>query len=290
MSDYVGRFAPSPSGPLHFGSIVAALASYLDARHVRGKWLLRIEDLDPPRESKTAPEEITSQLLAFGFRWDDEIIYQSNRLAAYQTALTQLDRQQQTFRCTCSRKSLPDVYPGTCRNAHHGESSPNAIRFEVTDKITSIDDRALGLRSWNLAHDVGDFIIKRKDSLFAYQLAVVVDDDYQGVNAIVRGGDLLDSTPRQLSLYHALGRPIPSYLHIPVLTDNQGSKLSKQSHSAPVDTSNPSPILNAALLQLGQPIINETTSVTHLLDNAARNWQAELIPTHTFVNAPHEYQ
>ena len=197
---YVGRFAPSPTGPLHYGSFVAAIASFLDARHAGGKWLLRIEDLDPPRESMDSPREIIRQLLALGLNWDLEIIYQSSRLGSYDVALESI--QKFTFPCTCSRKEVPDIYPGTCRQSkHYAPVEPYAVRLEVPTHSVSINDRCLGLQTWNLEKEVGDFVIKRKDGLHAYQLAVVVDDIHHSVSHVVRGNDLLNSTPRQLALY-----------------------------------------------------------------------------------------
>jgi glutamyl-Q tRNA(Asp) synthetase len=279
MAVYIGRFAPSPTGPLHYGSLVAALASYLDARHARGKWLLRIEDLDPPRESATAPKEIIHQLEAFGFKWDGEVLYQSTRLANYESTLNQLQQAGKVFPCICTRKTTPTVYPGTCRSKSLSNTEqPYAIRLRLDSQKLAIEDRVFGSLSWSPLNDVGDFIIKRKDGLFAYQLAVVVDDIYQRVSHIVRGADLLDSTPRQLAVYNALDAKPPAYLHIPILVDAAGDKLSKQSHAAPVDISNPLATLQLALRDLGQDQQTASTSVSALLTEAAIAWRVDAIP------------
>lgn len=274
---YVGRFAPSPTGPLHFGSLVAALASYLDARHQHGRWLVRIEDLDPPRESTEAPAQILHQLAAFGFEIDGDVLYQSTRLDAYQEALEELTAAGLTFPCDCSRKSYDGVYPGRCRT--RTPTGEVAIRVRVEDEqVVGMNDRILGQHQWQLGEDVGDFIVRRKDGLFAYQLAVVVDDGFQDITHIVRGNDLLDSTPRQLYLTDALGyRPV-SYAHIPLILGPDGSKLSKQAHAAAIDTADPMPILRRALAALGQPSHPGESSPSRLLQLASRDWDVELVP------------
>ena len=291
--DYIGRFAPSPSGPLHFGSLVAALASYLDARSQQGTWLLRIEDLDPPRESPTAPQEIISQLKAFGLNWDGDILFQSTRLDAYQTAMTQLQLEQRTYHCTCSRKSLPTVYPGICRAQkkplEHGGNTA-AIRLKLPDETLAIDDGHLGLVEWRLKQEVGDFIIKRKDGLFAYQLAVVVDDIYQGVTNVVRGIDLLDSTPRQLALYQQLHKEPPEYLHIPIVVDHEEVKLSKQTRARPVATTDALSTVRCALSILGQKTHDNIDIVGDLLVQAADNWDTSLLPERNRVTVPDAYR
>ncbi|MEX2489670.1 MAG: tRNA glutamyl-Q(34) synthetase GluQRS, partial [Pseudomonadales bacterium] len=225
---YVGRFAPSPTGPLHFGSLVAALASYLDARHHNGLWLLRIEDLDPPRESPDAPQQIMSQLKGFGMHWDGEVLYQSDRLDAYQQALDQLRAENLVYPCTCTRKMVGTIYNGRCRKNDFNINAPYAIRLVIGDMVISFKDRVMGPLYYHLDKDVGDFIIKRKDGLFAYQLAVAVDDAFQQVTHVVRGADLLDSTPRQIAVCRQLNLIEPSYTHVPVITGKDGSKLSKQ--------------------------------------------------------------
>ncbi|MGV0035241.1 MAG: tRNA glutamyl-Q(34) synthetase GluQRS [Candidatus Azotimanducaceae bacterium WSBS_2022_MAG_OTU7] len=286
--DYVGRFAPSPTGPLHYGSLVAALASFLDARHAGGKWLLRIEDLDPPRESIDAPQEITRQLLAFGLNWDLEVLYQSTRLKSYDSALESIHGF--TFHCTCSRKAVPEIYPGTCRTRKHlmpGEAY--AVRLRVPSHSVTINDRCLGLQTWDLGKDVGDFIIKRKDGLHAYQLAVVVDDIHYSVSHIVRGNDLLDSTPRQLALYERLKVAPPEYLHIPVIVDGSGNKLSKQAHAKPVDTSDALTTIRCALSALGQNTHDHALSINELLEKAASSWNPAAIPIIHDICAPNAY-
>ncbi len=277
---YIGRFAPSPTGPLHLGSITTALASYLDARHNHGTWLVRMEDLDPPRESPTAPAEILHQLNALGLIHDGEVLYQSTRLTAYESALASLAASGSTFYCNCARKNLPDIYPGTChlRTAPPEDGEPCAIRFRVGEGRIAISDRLTGNQSWDLQTMVGDFIIRRKDGLTAYQLAVVVDDIYQGVTHVVRGNDLLDSTPRQISLYHALNADVPEYLHLPILVDQAGDKLSKQAHADPVSVSQPMSVLRYALDKLGQPTWEDCANITELLQTASHGWKAANIP------------
>ena len=285
---YVGRFAPSPTGPLHYGSLVAALASYLDARHCQGKWLLWIEDLDPPRESISAPSEIIGQLTAFGLHWDDELLYQSNRLSAYEIALEAINTF--TFPCTCSRSSVADIYPGTCRHRNKpGPGEAYSIRLCVPEQTVSITDRALGLHTWDLENEVGDFIVKRKDGLHAYQFAVVVDDVFQSVSHIVRGNDLLDSTPRQLALYDRFKISPPAYLHIPVIVDGVGNKLSKQAHANPVATADPLNTIRNALADLGQHTHPHCTTVKELLWKAAQAWNIRSIPAVHDMPAPDEY-
>ena len=285
---YVGRFAPSPTGPLHYGSFVAAIASFLDARHAGGKWLLRIEDLDPPRESMDSPGEIIRQLLALGLNWDLEIVYQSSRLNSYDAALESIQRF--TFPCTCSRKEVPDIYPGTCRqNKHYAPVEPYAVRLEVPTHSVSINDRCLGLRTWDLEKEVGDFVIKRKDGLHAYQLAVVVDDIHHSVSHIVRGNDLLNSTPRQLALYEHLEVSPPEYLHIPVLVDEWGNKLSKQAHAKPVDTSDALTTIRSALSDLGQNTHEYSLNIEELLEKAVSSWNPATIPNVHDICAPKAY-
>ena len=286
--DYVGRFAPSPTGPLHYGSLVAALASFLDARHAGGRWLLRIEDLDPPRESKDAPGEIIRQLLALGLQWDLEVLYQGSRLNSYDDALQSI--QTSTFPCTCSRKSVPYIYPGTCRLREHlAPGEPYAVRLRVPKHSVSTNDRGLGLQTWDLEKKVGDFIIKRKDGLHSYQLAVVVDDIHYSVSHIVRGNDLLDSTPRQLALYERFEVSPPEYLHIPVLVDKSGKKLSKQSHAKPVDTSDALTTIRSALSDLGQDTHEHSLSTKELLEKAALSWDPATIPNVHDICAPNAY-
>jgi glutamyl-Q tRNA(Asp) synthetase len=248
---YRGRFAPSPTGPLHFGSLVAALASYLDARAHSGKWLLRIEDIDLPRTVPGAADDILRTLRTFGFQWDEPVIWQSQRTAAYEAALSQLRDAGWAYPCSCSRAEAGDVYPGTCRSGPKNPGRP---------------------LSWRVRDDSGgDFVIRRSDGLFAYQLAVVVDDAAQQITDVVRGDDLLDSTPRQLHLFRLLGMPAPRYWHIPVVTNDRGEKLSKQTHAPALNVAEPMPELRAALRFLRQPEVN-AQSPDELLAAAARVW------------------
>ena len=287
--NYIGRFAPSPTGPLHFGSLVAALASFLDARNAGGLWLLRIEDLDPPRESSHAPREIMSQLSALGLTWDKDVLYQSSRLEAYEETLNRLHSHGFAYPCTCSRKSVPRVYPGTCRQRKIAGTEEYSIRLRVDAEAMEFTDRLFGLQRWSFGKEVGDFIIKRKDGLHAYQLAVVVDDNFQRVNNIVRGIDLLDSTPRQLALYKLLQLSPPDYLHIPIIVDQSGEKLSKQAHAKPIDTSSPQSLIREALIALGQETHKGVAGLGDLLERAIAAWQIERIPATAAQVAPADH-
>ena len=235
-ASYVGRFAPSPTGPLHFGSLVAAVGSYLDARAHSGTWLVRMEDVDEPRCSQLHADEILRQLETHGLQWDGKIVYQSRRKPLYQSALDQLIERGAAFPCGCTRREIADptlhgiegpVYPGTCRNGLHGKPA-RAWRVRVNDTPICFEDRLLGRQCQQLDRDIGDFIVKRADGFFAYQLAVVADDFEQGITHVVRGADLLASTPRQIHLQMLLSYPTPAYLHLPVVTNDAGQKLSKQ--------------------------------------------------------------
>ncbi len=234
---YRGRFAPSPTGPLHFGSLVAAVASYVDARQQNGQWLVRIEDVDEDRTVPGAAEEIVATLALYGFRWDDEILVQSRRTARYQAALARLHARGTVFRCGCSRKSLDGarvgrlgerIYPGTCLTRPPESGRAAAWRVRVDSDPVEFCDRLQGRQRQVLAEDVGDFVVFRADGYFAYQLAVVVDDAEQGITDVVRGADLLASTARQIFLQRLLGLPTPAYLHVPVAINAEGDKLSKQ--------------------------------------------------------------
>jgi glutamyl-Q tRNA(Asp) synthetase len=257
---YVGRFAPSPTGPLHAGSLVAGLASYLDARAHGGRWLLRIEDLDPPRVAAGATAAIEGTLAACGLAWDGDIVLQSRRGTAYQAAFDQLAAQGRVYPCACTRKEVADslanlrqrdfgrelVYPGTCRAGPAPGRAPRAWRIAVGDAVIVFDDVLQGRQRQELAREVGDFVLKRADGLWAYQLAVVVDDGYQGITHVVRGADLLDSTPRQILLQQLLGLPAPVYAHVEVLTDAGGEKLSKQTGAPAVTPANAAQALRDA--------------------------------------------
>ncbi len=281
---YVGRFAPSPTGPLHFGSLLAALASFLDARANNGTWLLRIEDLDPPREIAGAASAILHTLCCYGLQWDGPVVYQSQRHDEYQTVIQRLLADQQAYRCTCSRQQIAQraggAYDGYCRQRQSIIQGAAAIRLNVHDNPISFTDSIQGPIEQDLSTTGGDFVIQRKDGLFAYQLAVVLDDQAQGVSHIVRGSDLLDSTPRQIHLQQRLGYPTPHYSHIPVMVNADGQKLSKQTYATALDDQNPLPALQLALQVLGQgsvpPALRSDRQA--LLDWAIRHWNPGAIP------------
>jgi glutamyl-Q tRNA(Asp) synthetase len=278
---YIGRFAPTPSGYLHFGSLVAALASYLDARAVNGRWLLRMEDLDPPREVAGAQDGILRTLESYGLEWDGELVRQSTRDPEYAALVQQLLSQGLAYACTCSRKQLAGtqgIYPGTCRNAGHGFADA-AIRLRVPELSYHFVDRVQGDYRQHLGRDSGDFVIRRRDSLYAYQLAVVLDDAWQGVTDVVRGADLLDSTPRQLYLQELLGLPQPRYLHVPLITQPDGHKLGKTYRSPPLPTDQATVLLMRALRALGQPLPEGADYGTpgELLRWASQHWDASRI-------------
>ncbi|WP_445571307.1 tRNA glutamyl-Q(34) synthetase GluQRS [Pseudomonas sp. E102] len=282
MTDYTGRFAPTPSGHLHFGSLVAALASYLDARAVGGRWLLRMEDLDPPREEPGAQAAILKALESYGFEWDGEMVRQSDRHAAYQQVIDRLFNQGLAYACTCSRKQLEPyqgIYPGPCRNAGHNIEDA-AIRLRVPELEYHFVDRVQGEFRQHLGREAGDFVIRRRDGLYAYQLAVVLDDAWQGVTDIVRGADLLDSTPRQLYLQELLGLPQPRYLHVPLITQPDGHKLGKSYRSPPLTADQATPLLLRALRALGQQPASELVDASprELLAWGIRHWDAGKIP------------
>ena len=264
-SRYRGRFAPSPTGPLHFGSLVAAMGSYLDARSCAGEWLLRIEDVDAPRTMHDAADGIMRTLEGFGFEWDGEVLVQSRRFDVYHTALVRLQLDGDVYPCACSRSEIAAVthrisvdgglvYPGTCRAGLADGKAARAWRIRVPDQEFRFIDRVQGKSQQNLEREVGDFVLLRADGQYAYQLAVVVDDALQGVNAVVRGVDLLDSTARQMWLQQRLGLPTPSYAHLPVVVNAAGEKLSKQTKAAAVEPAQGSKLLASALGFLGHPV------------------------------------
>ncbi len=277
---YVGRFAPSPTGDLHFGSLTAAMASYLQARTLNGQWLLRIEDLDPPREVAGSADRIIADLRRFGMVPDRAVMYQSRRQQAYTLASTRLLDSGLAFLCCCSRNSLPasGIYPGTCRTGISPDSRkrPCAIRVRVAAQPIEFTDVVQGLQRQDLQTSCGDFVIRRADGLTAYQLAVVVDDAHQGVTEVVRGADLLDSTGRQIWLQKNLGLPTPGYLHLPVAVQTDGSKLSKRLSSDPVRNLPPAEALRSALQFLGHeaPALSLADTWKWALDN----WSPALIP------------
>lgn len=301
---YIGRFAPSPTGPLHFGSLVAAVASYCDAKYNQGKWLVRMEDVDKPREMAGAADDILRTLAAFGFEWDGEVVFQSQRAALYENALTTLKNKDIIYACTCSRKEIADsavsvgiegaIYPKTCllkptlTTTNIQTNDHVAYRALVLDKKISFTDAIQGEITQNLAHDIGDFVIKRANGLFAYQLAVVVDDALQGITHIVRGADLLNSTPRQIYLQQLLDvithdfKKI-SYAHVPVVVNAQGEKLSKQTLAQAI-APEAAPMLIFEVLQfLGQspPVEIKNATIAEVWHWAIANWKLAHVPTTT---------
>lgn len=282
-TQYIGRFAPTPSGYLHFGSLVAAVASYLDARSVGGKWLVRMEDLDPPREMPGAQAAILETLERYGFEWDGPVERQSDRHAAYSAQVEQWLRSGLAYACTCSRKQLEGsngIYPGTCRDAQHDWHGDVAIRIRVPELGYRFTDRLQGEFHQHLGREVGDFIIRRRDGLFAYQLAVVLDDAWQGVTDIVRGADLLDNTPRQLYLQELLGIAAPRYLHVPLIIQPDGHKLGKSYRSPPLEAEQAAPLLVRALKALSQnpPAGLAQSAPGDVLAWGITHWNAEAIP------------
>ena len=285
---YVGRFAPSPTGPLHAGSVAAALASWLDARARRGRWLVRIEDIDPPREQPGAAASILDTLRRLGLRWDGEPTFQSARGAGYAAALDGLAARGLAYPCGCTRREIADSqlhagaprerhaelrYPGTCRDGLAPGREARAWRLRVPDGVEGFEDRRLGPQAQDVAAEIGDFVLRRADGLWAYQLAVVVDDAEQGVTDVVRGTDLLGSTGRQIVLARALGARPPRWLHVPVVAGPDGDKLSKQNGATPVDASRPLAVLGAALRHLGIEPPPDAPLGTWLAEATAR-WAA----------------
>jgi glutamyl-Q tRNA(Asp) synthetase len=293
---YRGRFAPSPTGDLHFGSLVAALGSYLQARIHHGQWLIRIEDLDPPRVVPGSESSILRALDLLGLHWDGAPLRQSERAAAYEAALQKLQSGAQVFQCSCSRSSLGPTlagiearYPGTCRCGPLDPLQPLAWRFLVQPGLVIFDDLLQGTQSFDVSVQTGDFVVRRRDGWWAYQLAVVVDDAEQGITQVVRGADLLDNTPRQILLQRALNVGTPSYLHLPVVTDVQGMKLSKSIGGAALDLSHPAHCLWRALTFLRQspPPGLTRASTTEILDWACEHWRPDLLRgVQTYAEVP----
>lgn len=278
---YRGRFAPSPTGPLHFGSLVAALASYLEARKHNGQWYVRIEDLDPLREPPEATGQILRSLDAHGLIADEAVRFQSRRHHAYQAAIEHLLATGDTYRCICSRKELQQHrghHPHGCRERHASAGErPYAIRFALNDELCHWHDELLGHQTQTVRAELDDPVILRKEGFYAYQLAVVVDDIDQGITDVVRGSDLLDMTAQQQQIYRALKAVPPRWLHIPVILNAQGQKLSKQSHAPALDDERPAENLVQALTALGQTppdsLIN--TSVEQILEWGTDHWRRE---------------
>nr|WP_101094604.1 tRNA glutamyl-Q(34) synthetase GluQRS [Neisseria meningitidis] len=289
---YTGRFAPSPTGLLHIGSLLTAVASYADARSNGGKWLVRMEDLDPPREMPGAASHILHTLEAFGFEWDGEVAYQSRRYALYEETLCRLKTAGLVYPCHCSRKDWQAgarrgadgfVYNGRCR--HPGQrpapqGKQPAWRIRVPDRDIGFSDGIVGGYAQNLARDIGDFVLLRADGYWAYQLAVVADDAEQGVTHIVRGQDLLVSTPRQIYLQQCLDVPTPQYAHLPLLTNAQGQKWSKQTLAPALDLNRREQLLRQVFRYLNLPEAPETDRPAELLDWAVAHWDMDKVPKH----------
>lgn len=297
---YRGRYAPSPTGPLHFGSLVAAVASYCDARAARGEWLLRIEDVDLPRAQRGADAAILRTLERYGFEWDGAAVLQSERTELYAAAVDRLRESGDLYECACTRRELDPahigpggerVYPGTCRDGipvdRRGRAH-RALRVRVGDARIEFRDRLQGTQAQDLARDVGDFVVRRADGLYAYQLAVVIDDALQGVTHVVRGADLLASTPRQIFLQQRLGYPGISYLHVPVAINATGEKLSKQTGATPLPD-DPAPALVDAWRFLGQEppdTVDEVAGVSEFWAHALPLWNPARLPPTTMLPAP----
>lgn len=280
---YVGRFAPSPTGPLHFGSLLAAVASHLDAKAHGGRWLVRMEDLDPPREPAGAADQILEQLQALELHWDDEVLYQSDRLTNYQRTLEQLQTANLCFHCDCTRtriKNLKSVYDGHCRNRSLSTEADCSVRVLSKNKEIEFTDLVQGCVKQNIEAEVGDFVILRKDKLFAYQLAVVIDDAYQQISHIIRGNDLISSTPRQIYLQQLLNLPTPIYGHIPVIVNDKGQKLSKQHFATPVELSNGPRLVHSSLKCLGllPPSTHKTAAISEQLAWGVEHWDIQRVP------------
>ena len=280
VGPYVGRFAPSPTGPLHFGSLAAALASWLDARNAGGRWLVRMEDLDQPRVVPGAAEMILRQLDEFGLEPDGPVVYQSARLGLYEDALRKLG--DRTYPCACTRRELEDsalaidgsrIYPGTCRHGIAPGKSPRALRIRTGPEPIRFIDRVQGVIEQSVEAEVGDFVLRRADGIYSYQLAVVADDAEQGVTDVVRGADLLDSTARQILLQRLLGVPTPRYLHVPVATNAAGEKLSKQTRAPDAGPENIAHALEFLGMQLPTGIAGK-----ELLGWAVRHWDPARVP------------
>jgi glutamyl-Q tRNA(Asp) synthetase len=287
LSPYRGRFAPSPTGPLHFGSLIAAVGSYLDAKSAGGQWLVRVDDLDAPRCRPEWADDILRTLEAFGFEWDGEIVYQSQRTELYREALRVLQGRNLIYPCSCSRKEIADssvrgiegpVYPGTCRARSLADGPARALRLRTDHTVISFTDAIQGVVTQDVERAVGDFVVQRADGIATYQLAVVVDDAEQAINHVVRGADLLHSTPRQVYLQRLLNLPTPHYAHLPIAVNDAGEKLSKQTRAGPVDERNPAPALAAALAFLGHPPPRDADRILSLWRWGLVNWQVASIP------------
>jgi glutamyl-Q tRNA(Asp) synthetase len=295
-----GRFAPSPTGPLHFGSLIAAVASHADARNKGGRWRLRIDDVDVTRARDDAADDIVATLARHGFRWDGDVVRQTQRVARYDTAFAPLRARRSVFACGCTRAELAKaplgvagerIYPGTCRDGRlDAAATPMrtgiAWRLRVDDAVIEFTDRVPGPQRQSLAQDVGDFVVRRSDGLYAYQLAVVVDDADDAITDVVRGADLLASTPRQILLQRLLDLPTPSYLHVPVAINARGDKLSKQTQARAID-GDPLAALGAAWRFLDQPMpATAPASPAEFWQHAIRAWSPSRIPPVNMLPCP----
>lgn len=289
MSTYRGRFAPSPTGPLHLGSLVAAVGSYLEARTHGGEWLVRMEDIDRPRVVRGAADEILRTLEACAMEWSGPVVYQSNRTEAYHCALHALRQDAKLYPCACSRREIADtgvagiegyVYPGTCRDGLPAGRSARAWRVSTRGARVGFEDAIQGRLEHDLEKQIGDFVLYRADQIYAYQLAVVVDDAEQGMTHVVRGADLLDSTPRQIYLQQLLELPPVRYAHLPVAVDARGEKLSKQTLANPIDNRNAGSEVVGALRFLGHaaPVDLAGATLGEIWDWALENWRLENVP------------
>ena len=291
IKTYRGRFAPSPTGPLHFGSLIAAVGSYLQAKHQNGKWLVRIDDIDPPREQKGAVDNILTTLEGFGFEWDENVLFQSSRHLQYQEAVEHLIEQQLAYPCSCSRTSILKktgqskgeiIYPGFCRNGplSVNEKQEYSYRLRCNNDNIHFDDAVQGKQNFNLEKLSGDFILQRRDSYFSYHLASGIDDAEQNITEVVRGTDLLKSTPHQIHVQHMLGISSPEYCHLPIAVNNQGQKLSKQNQAKAINTQDSIILLFKTLKFLGQmpPIELLDGEQDDIWRWAKTHWQLGLVP------------
>jgi glutamyl-Q tRNA(Asp) synthetase len=294
VTSYRGRFAPTPSGPLHFGSMVAAVGSYLDAKSHGGTWALRIDDLDPPRVAPGSVDSIFRCLEKFQMAWDGEVVFQSARMGVYQAALDQLRTRGLIYACACSRKEIGDaasgglVYPGTCRNGLPPGREARAWRLRTADTEIEFADLLQGSVRQHLEREIGDFVLFRADRVFAYHLACAIDDFAQGVTHVVRGADLLASTPRQIYLQRLLGLPTPEYLHLPVALNAAGEKLSKQTLANPVEPDRAPDILADVLRFLNHSPPGEVCAdgLSALWRWALENWRRDRLPRVVSTGAP----
>ncbi len=286
---YKGRFAPSPTGPVHYGTLIAAVGSYLQAKSNKGKWLIRMEDVDITRKVAGSDVDILKTLEVFGFEWDEKIIYQSEQTAHYEQALEQLTSQSLVFPCLCSRKQLSKsdstIYHGTCRRRQLPEKNEHALRLRSKNISIEFNDAVMARQSQNIKQQCGDFVIKRRDGLFAYQLAVVVDDALQNISEIVRGADLLDSTPRQIYLQQLLNYPTPDYCHLPLAVDNSGNKISKSEGATKIDLQHKEQQLVSVLDFLGQNPPDELaqSSINDIWLWATEHWDVTQVSSNCHI-------